>query len=803
MPIRNWQLRSRWRHSVRFRHAVWLCLVIVVIMGAGAGLLIYKTANMIYESAEDRGVALARAFAVTGATAVLDNLFVIQESIQKSFQDPAVLHIDVIDRDNMIIASKQVQRIGSLVERDGWLNRVQPNEEVVAYSQDPEGQPVLVIVEPLFAKRQLTAWLRVVMSLTQVRQEIWHTVGQVLLVTLALIAAGMVGVHVVQRYVSNMLQVLIGQLHGALAALGVSPAASAAHHPDEASPVAAALSGRGELEHLTDVATQATELVRTQSAALRESELKFRSVTQSASDAIVSADTEGRIISWNRGARAIFGYQEDEIIGSPVTSLMPEQYRELCDGGQRRVRAAEKPHLIGSTRELQGLRKDGTTFPLELSLSAWEAAGQRYFTAIIRDVTERKRAEEAQRRLGAILEATPDLVGIADRDGHVLYLNRAGRSMIGIDEAEDISQTTIAQYHPEPVAARIMEEGLSQAVRHGAWAGETALLTRDGREIPVSQVLLAHKAPGGTVEFYSTVARDITERKRAERELEALTVSLEQKVQERTAELQTARDQAVMATRHKSEFLASMSHELRTPLNAVIGFSEVLLERMFGDLNPKQEEYLQDVYSSGRHLLALINDILDLSKVEAGRIELEPTVFHLPSTIDSAVALVRERAVRHRIALKTDVDPRLGDCHADERKIKQVLLNLLSNAIKFTPDGGSIRVEAGLSDDSAEISVTDTGVGIPEEDQARIFEEFYRAKGDLPNKREGTGLGLSLAKKFVELHGGHIRVKSEVGKGSTFTFTVPLKPTLAPAAAQTPGVPEEGGTDTDTFRGTT
>lgn len=798
-PFRSWHLRSRWRHSVRFRHAVWLSVVIVLIMGAGAGLLLYKTATMIHQSAEDRGLALARAFAVTGATAVLNNLFVIQESIQKSFQDQDLLHIDVIDRDNMIIASKHVKRIGSLVEGEDWLGRVQPNEEVVAYSRDDDGQPILVIVEPLFAKRQLTAWLRVVMSLAHVRQEVWHTVGQVLVVTLALIAAGMVGVHVVQRHVSNVLQILIGQLNGALAALGLSAHAPGTDPPRQAPAPEARLPGRGEIEHLTDVATQTTELVRIQSEALRQSELKFRSVTQSASDAIVSADAEGRIISWNRGARAIFGYQDDEIIGKPVTTLMPDQYRELCDGGQRRMRAAEKPHLIGSTRELHGLRRDGTTFPLELSLSGWEAAGQRFFTAIIRDVTERKRAEEAQRRLGAILEATTDLVGIADKDGHTLYLNRAGRSMIGIDDAEDISQSTIAQYHPEPVARRIVEEALPQALRHGAWAGETALLTRDGREIPVSQVILAHKAPSGTVEFYSTIARDITERKRAERELEALTVSLEHKVQERTAELQTARDQAVMATRHKSEFLASMSHELRTPLNAVIGFSEVLLERMFGDLNDKQEEYLQDIYSSGRHLLALINDILDLSKIEAGRIELELNAFHLPSTIESAIAFVRERAVRHRLTLTTDIDTRLGECHADERKIKQVLLNLLSNAIKFTPDGGAVRVTAKLADTAVEIAVTDTGVGITPEDQRKIFEEFYRAKGDHVTKREGTGLGLSLAKKFVELHGGGISVTSTVGKGSTFTFTIPLAPTVAQATAQT--APGSGYQDTNESRG--
>jgi signal transduction histidine kinase len=228
------------------------------------------------------------------------------------------------------------------------------------------------------------------------------------------------------------------------------------------------------------------------------------------------------------------------------------------------------------------------------------------------------------------------------------------------------------------------------------------------------------------------------------------------------------------ASRHKSEFLANMSHELRTPLNAVIGFSEVLLQRMFGDLNAKQDEYLKDIYASGQHLLSLINDILDLSKIEAGRMELAPAPFHLPSALDNAVTLVKERAARHGITLQVDVDPRLGDVMGDERKVKQVLLNLLSNAVKFTPEGGRISLRASRRDSAVEIAITDTGVGIALEDQAAIFEEFRQVGHDETRKQEGTGLGLTLAKKFVELHGGRISVESAPGRGSTFTFTLPV-----------------------------
>ena len=239
-------------------------------------------------------------------------------------------------------------------------------------------------------------------------------------------------------------------------------------------------------------------------------------------------------------------------------------------------------------------------------------------------------------------------------------------------------------------------------------------------------------------------------------------------------EIQDKTHQLEVANRHKSEFLANMSHELRTPLNAVIGFSEVLLERMFGEVNPKQEEYLNDILSSGKHLLSLINDILDLSKIEAGRMELESQPFDLPAALDNALTLIRERAARHGLRLEVTVDPGLGEVKGEERKVKQVLLNLLSNAVKFTPEGGKISLSASLNDGMAEISVTDTGVGIAREDQEAIFEEFRQVGSDYARKREGTGLGLALARRLVALHGGKLWVESEPGKGSTFTFTLPV-----------------------------
>ena len=251
-------------------------------------------------------------------------------------------------------------------------------------------------------------------------------------------------------------------------------------------------------------------------------------------------------------------------------------------------------------------------------------------------------------------------------------------------------------------------------------------------------------------------------------------------------ELERKTRELEVASQHKSEFLASMSHELRTPLNAVIGFSDVLLDRMFGELNERQDEYIRDIRDSGRHLLELINEILDLSKVEAGQMELDLDPVSLADLIEHGVAMVRERAARHEISLERDVDPMLGTAQGDERKLKQVILNLLSNAVKFTPDGGSVTLEARRVGDEAQVSVRDTGIGIAEEEQDRIFEAFQRGGRAARTSTEGTGLGLTLSKRIVDLHGGRLWMESELGVGSTFSFAIPLLPASAAPDEPTP-----------------
>jgi len=225
-------------------------------------------------------------------------------------------------------------------------------------------------------------------------------------------------------------------------------------------------------------------------------------------------------------------------------------------------------------------------------------------------------------------------------------------------------------------------------------------------------------------------------------------------------------------SRHKSEFLANMSHELRTPLNAIIGFSQVLREEMFGKVNEKQAEYLDDILSSGNHLLSLINDVLDLSKVEAGQVELEIEPFSLRDALERGVVMVRERATQDGVQVELAADPEVDVVEGDERRIKQVIFNLLSNAVKFTPAGGAVDVSSSRVNGEVRISVADTGSGIAPEDHQRIFEEFQQTGAGL-EQGEGTGLGLALSKRLVELHGGRIWLESELGKGSTFVFTLP------------------------------
>jgi adenylate cyclase len=373
---------------------------------------------------------------------------------------------------------------------------------------------------------------------------------------------------------------------------------------------------------------------------------------------------------------------------------------------------------------------------------------------------------EARQRLLDAIESISDGFALYDDEDRLVLCNSRYRSGLHSGEEDELSPGMTF----EMVARHAAERGLvlDAKGRVDAWVAERmekhrnptgALMQQraDGRWVQVTE---RKGTDGSTVVVYT----DISELKQREQELAELVEKLE-----------IARDRAMQAARAKSTFLANMGHELRTPLNAIIGFSEVLLEKMFGELNEKQEEYLRDIFSSGTHLLRLINDILDLSSIEAGRIRLEPSAVNLPELLQGSLVLVKEQALKHGISLDLRVDDGVDTVVADEQKVKRIVYNMLSNAVKFTPNNGKAGINARRTDEGVEIAVWDTGVGITPEDQGRIFEEFQQLGDALSAKPEGTGLGLTLTKKLVELHGGKIWVKSTPGEGSTFTFTLPPK----------------------------
>lgn len=309
---------------------------------------------------------------------------------------------------------------------------------------------------------------------------------------------------------------------------------------------------------------------------------------------------------------------------------------------------------------------------------------------------------------------------------------------------------------------------------HGIPPDQVSVVVWVGLPIIVGLVAIAAWHSRETLEVASERREEaVLALQESERTLEGRVHERTRELEESEQELARARDEALAANQHKSAFLANMSHELRTPLNAVIGFSEVLSEKYFGELTDKQSEYVTDIHQSGHHLLSLINDILDLSKIEAGRLELAPSEFHLAATCENALSLMRERALRAELTVVEEVDEDVGSIVADERKVKQILINLLTNAVKFSEPGGTVTLRARNVGEDVELSVVDTGVGIAAADQQLVFEEFRQVENDYTRKQEGTGLGLALCKRLVELHGGRISLTSAPGEGSTFTFTIP------------------------------
>jgi signal transduction histidine kinase len=361
----------------------------------------------------------------------------------------------------------------------------------------------------------------------------------------------------------------------------------------------------------------------------------------------------------------------------------------------------------------------------------------------------------------AILEASTDYIGMADTKGHVIWTNTKGRQIHGLQDLNvAVSLRYFAACYPPWALKIIREVGLPTAIDAGSWFGETALLDAEGQEIPTAQMILAHKSPQGEVELFSTILRDIRSIKEYERRLERSNAELTQ------------------ATRLKDEFLATMSHELRTPLNAILGMSESLLEQIYGSLNHRQQQSIDTINRNGHHLLTMINDILEVSNLAAGQLELELKTVEIAQLCKSSLAGIRQSALHKRIQITANIATNLAGMTmaVDERRLQQVLSNLLGNAIKFTPDHGQITLAAYLDQTQQLLccSITDTGIGIAAAHLSQIFQPFCQIDSDLNRQYAGTGLGLALVKQIVELHGGQINVSSELGQGSCFAVQLPL-----------------------------
>src|SRR5438477_1722671 len=543
------------------------------------------------------------------------------------------------------------------------------------------------------------------------------------------------------------------------------------------------------------VARDITERKRAE-AELRESEERFRLLVNGVRDyAIFMLDPAGQVASWNQGAERIKGYKANEILGRHFSCFYPPEDVQVGKP-ERELRTA----ITEGRYEEEGwrIRKDGSRFWANVVITALtdETGKLRGFSKITRDITEHRRAEEllqeSEERHRKLFDNNPHPTWVYDRETlRFLAVNDAAVRKYGYSSTEFLAMTIKDIRPAEDVPALLENVGSIRDGNEnvGIWRHQR----KDGAIVDVEITSYALNFRGRPAEV--VVAVDVTQRKRDEQEKRKFTERLAASNQE----LELRNREVEHATKLKSKFLASMSHELRTPLNAIVGFSDLLADGIPGELNSKQKRFVDHIKQGSAHLLQLINDILDLSKIEAGQLDFRCEDFQVKDALPEVLSTIRPLAMAKNIQVERILKADRA-VYADRVRFKQVLYNLLSNAVKFTPKGGRIEIDCLENGDFVCISVTDTGIGIRAEDQKVIFEEFRQIDGSADSRSEGTGLGLAITKRLVEQQGGKISVKSEPGKGSRFTFTLPagsevskIQPeheaTSVPVAAKASGKP--------------
>jgi PAS domain S-box-containing protein len=480
---------------------------------------------------------------------------------------------------------------------------------------------------------------------------------------------------------------------------------------------------------------------------LSQSEELFRAYVETANDMVYTVDLSGKLTYINSYGQKLLGFPQEEIIGRSYSDFVSPRYRD---------KTAQAFRTLMQTGELRDFEfvlrtQDETEIYLEVNGRLLCRDGELIGgIGIGRDVTERKRIEQKLQMFSRAVESAYDSAVITDLDGKIIYANSAA-SRIFDWLPEMLVGTHAAVFYPE----RSQTEWLIQQAITGGWSGEVICNRRNGEAfaamVSVSPVLDEHDRAMAV----SFITRDITQQKQFEAELSEKNLELER------------------ASRLKSDFLANMSHELRTPLTSILGFSSILQKQIFGVLNSKQQIYVHQIYQSGQHLLGLINDVLDLSKVEAGQLHLELAPIVVNELCEKTLGLVSEQARMRELTVHSEIEPNLEPVMADELRLRQMLLNLLSNAIKFSHEGGDIGLSVQQGDDYLRLTIWDNGIGIPEDKQHLLFHPFQQVDGSLSRRHEGTGLGLALTKKLAELHGGTVEMASKEGEGSRFTICLP------------------------------